>query len=145
MLPQRNDYEKLRRDFRWHIPDRFNLAAACLTGAGKADKTAIIDVSADGSVDHWTFAMLEDSASRLANALNAAGVKRGDRIGLLLPQTPQTAITHMAAWKLAAVTVPLAELFGTQALHYRLEDSGVAVLVTLWAVRMFRTGRSLRP
>ena len=130
MLPIRDDYEKLRRDFRWQIPDRFNLAVACLSGAGKADKTAIVDVGADGSVDHWTFAMLEDAASRLANALNAAGVKRGDRIGILLPQTPQTAITHMAAWKLAAITVPLAVLFGTEALQYRLEDSGAAVLVT---------------
>ena len=130
MLPIRDDYEKLRRDFRWQIPDRFNLAAACLTGAGKADKMAIVDVGADGGVDHWTFAMLEDAASRLANALDAAGVKRGDRIGILLPQTPQTAITHMAAWKLAAITVPLAVLFGTEALQYRLEDCGAAVLVT---------------
>ena len=130
MLPIRDDYEKLRRDFRWQIPDRFNLAAACLTGAGKADKTAIVDVGADGSIVHWTFAMLEDAASRLANALNAAGVKRGDRIGILLPQTPQTAITHMAAWKLAAITVPLAVLFGTEALQYRLEDCGAKVLVT---------------
>jgi acetyl-CoA synthetase len=133
MLPTRDDYETLRRDFRWHIPDRFNLAAACLTGADKADKTAIVDVSADGSVDDWTFAMLEDAASRLANALDTAGVKRGDRIGILLPQTPQTAITHMAAWKLAAITVPLAVLFGSEALQYRLEDSGAAVLVTTTA------------
>ena len=130
MLPERENYETLRRDFRWQIPDRFNLAAACLSGAGKADKTAIIDVGADGSVDHWTFAMLEEAASRLANALDAAGVKRGDRIAILLPQTPQTAITHMAAWKLAAISVPLAVLFGTEALQYRLEDSGAAVLVT---------------
>jgi acetyl-CoA synthetase len=130
MLPARDDYETLRRDFRWQIPDRFNLSVACLSGAGKADKTAIVDVAADGSADHWTFAMLEDAASRLANALDAAGVKRGDRIGILLPQTPQTAITHLAAWKLAAITVPLAVLFGTEALQYRLEDSGVKVLVT---------------
>jgi acetyl-CoA synthetase len=130
MLPARDDYETLRRDFRWQIPDRFNLSVACLSGAGKADKTAIVDVAADGSADRWTFAMLEDAASRLANALDAAGVKRGDRIGILLPQTPQTAITHLAAWKLAAITVPLAVLFGTEALQYRLEDSGVKVLVT---------------
>ncbi len=130
MLSARDDYETLRRDFRWQIPDRFNLSVACLSGAGKADKTAIVDVAADGSADHWTFAMLEDAASRLANALDAAGVKRGDRIGILLPQTPQTAITHLAAWKLAAITVPLAVLFGTEALQYRLEDSGVKVLVT---------------
>jgi acetyl-CoA synthetase len=130
MLPIRDDYEKLRRDFRWQIPDRFNLASACLTGAGKADKTAIVDIGADGRVADWTFAMLEEEASRLANALVAAGVKRGDRIGILLPQTPQTAITHMAAWKLAAITVPLAVLFGTEALQYRLEDSGTVVLVT---------------
>ncbi|MDH3196155.1 MAG: AMP-binding protein, partial [Hyphomicrobiales bacterium] len=130
MLPKRDDYETLRRDFRWQIPGRFNLAAACLTGAGKADRTAIVDVRADGGVDCWTFAMLEDAASRLANALDAAGVKRGDRVGILLAQTPQTAITHMAAWKLAAITVPLAVLFGSQALQYRLEDCGAAVLVT---------------
>ncbi len=130
MLPVRDDYETLRRDFRWHIPDRFNLATACLGGAGKAERTAIVDVGGDGRVTQWTFAMLEEAASRLANALHAAGVGRGDRIGILLPQTPQTAITHMAAWKLAAITVPLAVLFGAEALQYRLADSGVKVLVT---------------
>jgi acetyl-CoA synthetase len=130
MLPIRDDYETLRRDFRWQIPDRFNLATACLSGSHKADRTAIVDVGPDGRVDHWTYSSLEEAASRLANALDAAGVKRGDRIAILLPQTPQTAITHMAAWKLAAVTVPLAVLFGTEALQYRLEDSGARILVT---------------
>ena len=50
MLPLRDDYETLRRDFRWHIPDRFNLAVACLSGADKAEKTAIVDVGPDGRV-----------------------------------------------------------------------------------------------
>jgi acetyl-CoA synthetase len=51
-------------------------------------------------------------------------------VAVLLPQVPETAVAHLAAFKLGAVSVPLFQLFGEQALEFRLRDCGAAALVT---------------
>ncbi len=129
MLPVRTDYDSLRKDFRWEVPARFNIARACLAKPDE-DRAAILQVDHAGHVRSWSYRLLRQQAARLANALRAHGIGEGDRIAILLPQTPETAITHLAAWSIGAITVPMAVLFGIEALRYRLEDSGAAVLVT---------------
>ena len=124
-------YESLRRNFRWQMPDRFNLAEACLSPRhGDRDALAIAHVTEEG-VERWTYRMLDRDASRLANALDASGIRAGDRLAILLPQIPETAVAHIAGWKIGAVTVPLSVLFGSEALRYRLADCGAAALITV--------------
>jgi len=131
MLPERDSYDALVRDFRWKIPQRFNLAEACCRRwCGHGNEPAILNVTADGGVEDWSYDDLDRKASQLANLFAEKGIRRGDRIAILLPQTPETAITHLAAWLAGAVTVPMAILFGPDALAYRLEDSGACLLVT---------------
>ncbi|HZF76170.1 MAG TPA: acyl-CoA synthetase, partial [Acetobacteraceae bacterium] len=62
--------------------------------------------------------------------LEAAGVRRGDRVAVLLPQCPEAAVAHLAAYRMGAVAVPLFQLFGEDALAFRLRDSGAAAIVT---------------
>jgi acetyl-CoA synthetase len=69
-------------------------------------------------------------SNRLANALRANGISKGDRVGILLPQCPETAITHVAVYKLGAIAVPLFTLFGPDALEYRLSNSGAKAVIT---------------
>src|SRR5207342_837527 len=57
-------------------------------------------------------------------------IVRGDRVAILLPQTPETAVAHIATYKLGAVAVPLAILFGVDALSYRLANAGVKAVIT---------------
>ena len=57
------------------------------------------------------------------------GVSPGDRIAILLPQRVETGLCHLAAWKIGAISLPLSVLFGTDALRYRLEDSGAKVVI----------------
>jgi len=131
MLPKRDSYDALVRDFRWDIPHRFNLAEACCrrwVGQGKGP--AILNVLTDGAIEAWSYEQIDEMASRLANVFAERGIGRGDRIAILLPQTPETAVTHLAAWLCGAVTVPMAILFGPDALSYRLENSGASLLVT---------------
>ena len=54
--------------------------------------------------------------------LRAHGIGRGDRVAILLPQAPEVAAIHIAIYKLAAVALPLAILFGVDALSYRLQQ-----------------------
>jgi len=69
-------------------------------------------------------------SNKLANWLAAKGLAPGDRIGILLSQSVETAITHIAAWKAGLISIPLFTLFGEGALEYRLANSGARVLVT---------------
>ena len=55
---------------------------------------------------------------------------RGDRVAVLLPQTREAVAAHVAIYKLGAIAVPLASVFGVDALAYRLVDSGTKVVIT---------------
>ena len=78
----------------------------------------------------YTFAELRARSNQLAHALRHLGVSRGDRVGVVLSQRPELAVFHLATYKLGAVVLPLATLFGPEALEYRLRDAGVRVAVT---------------
>jgi acetyl-CoA synthetase len=62
--------------------------------------------------------------------LRAHGIARGDRVAILLPQAPEVAAAHVAVYKLAAVALPLALLFGVDAIAYRLQNSGAKAVLT---------------
>jgi acetyl-CoA synthetase len=126
------DWDTLRARFRWPRRRRFNIAEACCDVWARAepDRLAIRYLRPDGEVRDWTYGHLARASRRLANAFAAHGLARGDRIGLLLPQTLEAALTHLAAYRLGAVVVPLFTLFGEDGLRFRLADSGARALVT---------------
>ncbi len=132
MLPIRDSYDALIGDFRWEIPDRFNIArATCDDWAAKApERVCLLHYRPEGEPDRLTYGALRDRSNALANGLAAQGVQRGDRVALMLPQGFETAIAHLAIYKLGAIAVPLALLFGPDALAYRLKTAGAAALVT---------------
>ncbi|MBS0321570.1 MAG: AMP-binding protein [Proteobacteria bacterium] len=123
-------YAELHGAHRWALPAAFNIGAACGTRwAAEPDRVALYWEDEDGAQATWRYTELVRDAARLAAALAARGVGRGDRIGLVLPQRPETIVTHLAAYRLGAVVVPLSFLFGPDALAYRLEFAAVKVAV----------------
>ena len=130
MLVRRDTYDELRQSFAWDIPARFNIAEAICDRHAGAGREALVFQRADGQADRYSFDRLQDASRRLANALAAHGIARGDRVGILLPQCPETLIAHLALYRLGAVALPLFTLFGPEALEYRLNDSGAKALVT---------------
>src|SRR5581483_7418513 len=132
VLPRVKDYESLYRQFRWQVPTRYNIGVdVCDRWAAKEpDRLAILHARPDGQDEKITYGWLREISNRLANALRAHGIKRGDRVAILLPQLPEVAATHIAIYKLGGVALPLAVLFGTDALSYRLENSGASALIT---------------
>ncbi|MCO5130300.1 MAG: AMP-binding protein [Xanthobacteraceae bacterium] len=123
-------YRDVCETFSWTIPERFNIAEAICDRHVGAGRTALIHESANGAVATLTFEALQDRSRRLANALTAHGLARGDRIGILLPQCPEALIAHLAAYRIGAIALPLFTLFGPDALAYRLDDSGAKVVVS---------------
>jgi acetyl-CoA synthetase len=132
MVLQRADsYDELVRAFRWEVPQRFNIGvAACDRHATGAGRLALIYEAPDGTVERCTFDDLKRLSNRCANTLAGLGIRRGDRVGVLLAQRPETAIAHLAIYKLGAVAVPLFVQFGPDALEHRLADSGARALIT---------------
>jgi acetyl-CoA synthetase len=132
MLPNIRNYPRLVADFSWSIPERFNIGVACCDAwAQRApDQAAVLEVDARGNIVPLTYAQLRVSSNRLANALMRRGISAGDRVAILLPQSAMVPIVHMAIYKIGAIAMPLAALFGPDALSYRLRDSGARTLIT---------------
>ncbi len=132
MLPDICDYGRLRDAFRWRIPARYNIGVdTCDRWAmTEPGRPAVLEVGADGGVSVFTHGELRERSNRLANALKARGIGPGDRVAILLPQGRAVPIAHGAVYKLGAIAVPLAALFGVDAIAYRLADAGAKALIT---------------
>jgi acetyl-CoA synthetase len=132
VLPNLTHYDDVYRQFRWNIPARYNIGVDVCDKWAALDpgRLAILHVHADGGEDAITFGWLRETSNRLANALRAHGVARGDRVAIFLPQAPEVAAAHIAIYKLGAVALPIAILFGPDALSYRLQNSGAKALLT---------------
>ena len=123
-------YEELYRSWRWQVPPRFNLARACCARwAADRSRFALYWEDESGATSAWTFWDVQREANRLSNALAALGVRRGDRVALLLPQRPETAIAYMAIFQMGAIALPLSHLFGPDALEYRMRDAAACVAI----------------
>ena len=129
--PSVRPFDEIRERFRWSVPARYNIGAdICDRHAGIGDRPALHCENARGEERTFTFAVLKRLADRFANALAGLGVRGGDRVGIILPQRIETAVAHIAVYRLGAVALPLSVLFGPDALAYRLADSGARALVT---------------
>jgi len=124
------DFDAVCRQFEWNIPTQFNIAhAVCDKHIDRSDQVALFYENEQGQTSQFSFGQLTTLSNQFANALAAKGVGRGDRVAIILPQRPETAIAHLAAYKLGAIALPLSVLFGPDALRYRLQDSCSKVVI----------------
>ena len=83
---------------------------------------------------HLSYAELERLSDAFANALVAQGVKKGDRVALLLPNSPQSIITQLGVWKAGGIAAPMNPLYTEHELERLLTECGAetAVVLTLF-------------
>src|ERR1700675_4383302 len=110
VLPGLDNYADIYRQFRWRVPARYNLGVDFCDRGAAADpgRLAILHVRPDRREDAVSYGWLRETSNRLANVLRAHGVARGDRVAILLPQSPEVAASHIAIYKLGGVALPLA-------------------------------------
>ncbi|MEE9318248.1 MAG: acyl-CoA synthetase [Rhodospirillales bacterium] len=132
MLKEAEDYDAVYGPFQWKVPEFFNMGVEVCDKHADADPslTALIFENENGDITQYSFQALKGLSNRLANLLAAKGLERGDRVGILLPQSVETGIAHIAAWKSGLVSIPMFTLFGEDALAFRLSDSGAKALIT---------------
>jgi acetyl-CoA synthetase len=123
-------YREICAGFRWRVPEKFNIGWDCC-GRWAQDRYRFALYYEDdrGATEAWTYWDLQQAANRLSNVLAAHGVRRGDRVAIILPQRPQTVIAHIACYQMGAVAMPLSVLFGPDALQYRLDNSEAVVAI----------------
>ena len=131
-------YNSMQQGFAWHVPEFFNMAHVCSQRwadlPDASQRIAIIEhVTTQNQTSvqprTYTYQELQNSADALSHALQSFGVKRGDRVAIVLPQRFETAVAYMAVLQMGAVAMPLSLLFGPEALAFRLQDSEAVVAI----------------
>jgi len=132
-----DNHAQMLAQFRWHVPSHFNIAEVCVrrwaTYSPTVHRLAVITHRVDAPAVQHSFAQVQVAADALSHVLAAQGVQAGDRVAVVLPQRFETVVAYTAIWQMGAVVMPLSQLFGPEALQYRLQDSG-AVLAVVDAV-----------
>ena len=130
--------------YRWFDDGQINASYNCLdrhVEAGRGDKVAIIFESDDGKVTQVTYSDLLSRVSRLANALKAQGVQKGDRVVLYLPMSVEGVVAMQACARIGATHSVVFGGFSAQSLRDRIEDAGAVMVIT--ADEQLRGGKSL--
>ncbi len=126
------DSREIYSTFRWNIPRFYNIGVDICDrhAAATPDALAIAFEEENGRSRRYSFGETRNLSNRLANSLVHHGCRRSDRVAVLLSQVPETGIAHVAIYKTGAIAVPLSALFGSDAIEYRLDDSGARILIT---------------
>jgi len=115
---------------RWQIPSDYNVTLDCLERPfHKQGAVALYYEDDEGHTATFTFGQMREASCRFANALRSLDVKRGDVVAVHTPQRPETAIIHMALYRLGAIGLPISKLFGPDAIQYRLENSSAKAIL----------------
>jgi acetyl-CoA synthetase len=130
-LPVGESYEDICRKFSWQIPEYFNIAdAVCDRWADDTTRIAMTHENLDGSVKNFTFSEIKRYSNQFANLLNSLGLEQGDRALVLLTQSPECAISHVACFKSGIVSCLASVLFGPDAIQHRLTSTNAKVCIT---------------
>ena len=131
LLQMRGRYSEAYESFRWPKLERFNWALDYFDPMARGNRSvALWIVRDDGSEARHTFHDLAERSNRLANALEALGARRGDRLLLMLPNVVETWETILACMKLGVVVVPATPQLGPADLADRFARGGVRHVVT---------------
>lgn len=118
---------------RWFVDGQVNITTNCLdrhTNGSRANKTALIWVGEDGEERTYSFRELLAFTCQIANGLKSLGVKKGDRVCIYLPLTPEGIATMLACARLGAIHSVVYAGLGSGALRARIEDAQAQVIVT---------------
>jgi acetyl-CoA synthetase len=132
LLKHREDYATAYAGFEWPKLERFNWALDWfdqIAAGERAQQTALWVVYEDGREDRLTFAELAERSNRFANYYRGLGVKRGDRVLLMLGNIPPLWETMLAMMKLGAVIIPATTLLTADDVADRIGRGGVRHIV----------------
>ena len=130
--PNVKNYDEFCKNFKWNIPEYYNFAFDEVDKkAEENDKVALITVSSDGeeAVEH-RFSDLRSLSNKFANVLKKYGVKKGDRVFIMLPRIPEWYVAVLGCIKLSAIFMPTPTLSTAKDIEYRINRAEASVAIT---------------
>lgn len=127
------DYKKEWSNWRWDIPNEYNIGYDVVDKHAKTDKKnkiALYWENAEGETDKFTFLEMKRLTNRFGNALKNLGFKKGDRFLIRLPNLPEFQISFLGGTKIGAVPIPSSVMFRAHEIEYRINDSSSKALIT---------------
>jgi len=126
------NYDETYRNFRIEVPECYNFGFDVIDRLGLADRNrlAMIWVNQEGEEKTFTFRQLANLSNSAANMLLKYGVKKGDRVIIMLPRVPEWWVFAIACIKLGAVFCPCPTMLTARDLCYRVNAAKIRMIVT---------------
>jgi acetyl-CoA synthetase len=138
-------FDEARFGIRWFDDGALNVCANCLdrhVEAGHGDRTAILwEPDSPGEGRTLSYADLQEAVCRLANALEADGVRKGDRVTIYLPMIPEAVVAMLACARIGAIHSVVFGGFSPDSLAGRISDCDSRLVIT--ADEGLRGGRAV--
>ena len=131
MYPDMIDYEQTCRDFRWEVPEYYNFAYDVVDRWGEdAQKLAMLWVNEHDDERRLTFRDFATRANQVGNALRTMGIRKGERILIMLPRLPEWWETVLGIMKIGAISMPGTTLLTPKDVAFRLQSAEAAAVIT---------------
>lgn len=131
MYPDMTDYEQTYREFRWEVPEFYNFAYDVVDRWGEdAQKLAMLWVNERGEEQRLTFRHFAVRANQVGNALRTMGIRKGDRLLLMLPRLPEWWEAVLGIMKIGAVSMPGTTLLTAKDVAYRIQSAEAKAVIT---------------
>ena len=126
-------YEDLGANFKIEVPEYYNFGFDVIDAWAKKDrnKLAMIWVDQNGTEKKYTFFDLMRLSNQAVNICLKYGIKKGDRVMLMLPRTPEWWIFTIALIKLGAVYCPATTMLTPKDLKYRIQAADIRMIITM--------------
>jgi len=125
-------WESVHKNFAWGKTNKVNMAYECIDKhceAGKGNKIALI-YDSDDRQERYTYDEMRKLSNKFANILKKYGIKRGDRVFIFMPRSPEMYVAILGILKIGAIPGPLFEAFMGEAVKDRMHDSQAVAIVT---------------
>lgn len=132
LAPNMPDYEKAYQTERLVVPEFFNFGFDVVDNwAEDRTKLALLSVDSSGrNARHHTFWDLKVLSNKCANLLRELGIKKGDRVFIMLPRIPEWYVAMLGLFKLGALPMPATTLLTTKDIEYRINQAEAVMAIT---------------
>jgi len=127
-----SDYEKLYRDFKWEVPEYYNFAFEVIDKWAQ-DRTKLALVSLDRSSEtayYQTFYELSYLSNRFVNVLRSLGIRKGERVLVILKSIPEWYAVMIGMFKLGVIPMPGTVLLTSKDIEYRINRAEACMVIT---------------
>jgi acetyl-CoA synthetase len=131
-LQKKDRYDIMYKNFKWHIPEHYNFGFDVVDQWGEdRTKLALISIDRTGKHDRYhTFYDLSVASNKYANTLLKMGIKKGDRVLVILQSIPEWYIALIGMFKIGVIPMPGTVLLTAKDIEYRINRAGACMVLT---------------